>query len=66
MKKSPKNKKLVRWSFEPSKETTDAYDVFVEQMGKLGHSINKSRLIDALVLDGLRREVQGNITGVRK
>lgn len=58
--------KLTRWSFEPSADTLAAYDEFLTSMGRYGKSVNKSKLLNALVLDGLRRETKGNLTGKRE
>lgn len=66
MQKDKAKQKVKRWSFEPSAATLKAYDEFLESMGRLGASVNKSKLLDALVLDGLHRETDGNKTGERK
>lgn len=52
-----KKQKPIRWSFEPSAETIRAYQDFLRHLGKYGDSVNKSKVLDTLVLDGLIREL---------
>jgi hypothetical protein len=54
----PKPKtKLVRWSFEPSAETLDAWRTYLAAIGMTEKTVNKSAYINELLCLGLKAQI---------